>query len=167
LVARLYRGALYADNATPSTRSLRAARAVRRIKIMFRELVWPCLATVAALIVYFVLSINVGRARVKYKVPAPLISGDPNFERALRVQQNTVEQMVSFVPALWLFSLLVSPVWGAALGGLWCVGRIVYAWGYYQAAEKRGPGFGIGMLASLSLLIGSLVGVVMALMKGA
>ncbi len=107
---------------------------------------------------------NVGRARGKYNVPAPQTSGNPDFERVLRVQQNTLEQSIVFLPSLWLFTLLVDPKIGAGLGGLWIVGRILYAWGYYQAAEKRGPGFGIGLLATASLLIGSIYGAVKGLL---
>ena len=121
---------------------------------------WPSLATVIALLVYYVLCINVGRARAKYNVPVPKVSGDPNFERVLRVQMNTVEQLVIFLPLLWLFSFFISPVWGGVLGGIWAIGRIIYAWGYYQAAEKRTIGFGIGALVTLALFVGSIFGIV-------
>ncbi|MFM8006312.1 MAG: MAPEG family protein, partial [Dolichospermum sp.] len=46
----------------------------------------------------------------------------------LRVQQNTLEQLALFIPALWLFSIYISPIWGAALGVSWVLGRIAYAW---------------------------------------
>nr|WP_199294774.1 MULTISPECIES: MAPEG family protein [unclassified Trichocoleus] len=127
----------------------------------------PSLVTVLALILYFVVSINVGRARNKYKIAAPQMSGNPNFERVLRVQQNTLEQLILFLPALWLFSQFVNPVWGAGIGAVWVIGRVLYAWGYYQAAEKRALGFGISMLANVVLLLGSLAGIVVTLFKTA
>ncbi|MGC1199507.1 MAG: MAPEG family protein, partial [Geitlerinemataceae cyanobacterium] len=83
----------------------------------------------------------------------------PDFERVVRVQQNTLEQLILFIPALWLFSNFVSPVWGAGIGAVWILGRILFAWGYYQAAENRTVGFGISTLGTLTLLIGSLVGI--------
>ncbi|WP_413160712.1 MAPEG family protein [Capilliphycus salinus ALCB114379] len=126
---------------------------------------WPSLVTAIALLVYLVLTINVGRARAKYKIMPPQMSGDPNFERVVRVQQNTLEQLVLFLPALWLFSQFVSPIWGASLGAVWVVGRMVYAWGYYQAAEKRTLGFAIGSLTVLTLLGGALVGIIFPLLK--
>lgn len=132
---------------------------------MNNPMVLPALATILALIVYLVLGINVGRARARYKVPLPQITGNPDFERVYRVHQNTLEQIVIFVPALWVFSTFVSPLWGAALGWVWIVGRIVYAWGYYQAVEKRSVGFGISMLGTMGLLLGSLVGCVLALLR--
>jgi len=126
---------------------------------------WPSLVTALALLVYLVITINVGRARAKYKVPPPQMTGDPNFERVLRVQQNTLEQLVLFLPALWLFSLYVSPLWGAGIGAVWVVGRIAYAWGYYQAAEKRAVGFGIGSISGLVLLLGAFVGIILSLVN--
>lgn len=126
---------------------------------------WPSLVTAIALLVYLVLTINVGRARAKYKIVPPQMSGDPNFERVVRVQQNTLEQLVLFLPALWLFSEFVSPIWGAGIGAVWVAGRIVYAWGYYQAAEKRTLGFAIGSLTLLTLLGGSLVGIILPLVQ--
>ncbi|MGQ4648655.1 MAPEG family protein [Lyngbya aestuarii] len=126
---------------------------------------WPSLVTALALLVYLVITINVGRARLKYKVSPPQTTGDPNFERVLRVQQNTLEQLVFFLPALWLFSLYVSPLWGAGIGAIWVIGRIAYAWGYYQAAEKRAVGFGIGTISGVVLLLGSFVGIILSLVK--
>ncbi len=122
---------------------------------------WPSLVTVAALIVYFVVTINVGRARAKYKIMPPAMSGNPDFERVVRVHENTLEQMIAFLPALWIFSVFVSPIWAAAIGGVWVLGRIIYAWGYYQAAEKRVIGFAISSLTNMILLIGSLVGIIL------
>ncbi len=125
---------------------------------------WPSLVTVSALILYFALVFNVGRARAKYQVPPPQVSGNSDFERVFRVQQNTLEQLVLFLPGVWLFSQFVSPIWSAGIGAVWIVGRILYAWGYYQAAEKRTVGFGISSLMTLTLLGGSLVGIILTLL---
>ncbi|MBH8565214.1 MAPEG family protein [Nostoc sp. CENA67] len=119
------------------------------------------LITTLALLLYFVLTINVSRYRVKYKVSAPQMSGHQDFERVLRVQQNTLEQLVLFLPGLWLFSLYVSPLWGTGLGVVWLVGRIAFAWGYYQAAKKRVIGFAISSITTLVLLLGSLIGIIL------
>jgi glutathione S-transferase len=126
---------------------------------------WPSLVTASALLLYFIVTINVGRARFTYKVSPPQMSGNPDFERVLRVQQNTLEQMILFLPSLWLFSQFISPIWGSAIGAVWIIGRILFAWGYYQAAEKRAVGFGISTLATLALLGGSFTGIIMSLLK--
>jgi glutathione S-transferase len=126
---------------------------------------WVSLVTIAALIVFFVVTINVGRARAKYGIKPPAMSGNPDFERVLRVQQNTLEQLSIFLPALWIFANFVNPIAAASLGAVWVVGRIIYAWGYYQAAEKRGPGFGISTMATIILILGSLVGIGLNLIK--
>ncbi len=127
---------------------------------------WVMLVTVLALIMFFVVTINVGRARVKYGIQPPVMSGEPAFERSLRVQQNTLEQLVLFLPALWIFAMVVSYTYATVLGMVWVIGRILYAWGYYQAAEKRGLGFAVSILASNVLIVGSLVGLVLKIAKG-
>jgi glutathione S-transferase len=126
---------------------------------------WTSLVTALTMLLYLVITINVGRARAKYNVSPPQMTGDPNFERVLRVQQNTLEQMVFFLPVLWLFSFYVNPLWGAGIGAVWLIGRIVYAWGYYQEASKRTVGFGISSISSMVLLIGSLIGIIQFLIR--
>jgi glutathione S-transferase len=126
---------------------------------------WTSLVTALTMLLYLVITINVGRARAKYNVSPPQMTGDPNFERVLRVQQNTLEQMVFFLPVLWLFSFYVNPLWGAGIGAVWLIGRIVYAWGYYQEASKRTVGFGISSISSMVLLIGSLIGIILFLVR--
>jgi uncharacterized membrane protein YecN with MAPEG domain len=126
---------------------------------------YPALITVLTLILYFALIINVGQARKKYGIKPPAISGNLDFERVLRVQNNTVEQLIFFLPLLWLFSFYVNSLWAAGIGTIWLIGRVVYAWGYYQAAEKRFLGFAISSLSSLALLAGSLFGIVRSLLS--
>jgi glutathione S-transferase len=124
---------------------------------------WVALATVGALLLYMFVTTKVGSARSKYGVPAPAMTGNPDFERVVRVHQNTLEQLVVFLPALWLFGHFVSARYGAALGLVWIIGRALYAWGYYQSADKRGPGFGISIMATIILVLGSLGGIVRTL----
>jgi len=126
----------------------------------------PALTTLAALLLYVVVSINVGRARGKYKIEAPAVTGHPDFERVYRVQMNTLEQLVAFLPALWLFAFFVSPAWASTIGTAWIVGRVVYAAGYYRAAEKREAGFAITFVAFAVLWAGATWGVVRALLQG-
>ena len=121
--------------------------------------------TVSALIVYYITIINVGVARAKYDVQPPAMTGDPNFERALRVQANTLEQLILFLPLVWIFSYYVSELWGAILGGIWILGRVLYAWGYYQEAKKRTLGFGISGLSVMGLLLGCLISFALLLAK--
>ena len=121
---------------------------------------YPSLVTVFALILYFVVTIYVGFARAKYKISPPAMAGNSDFERVVRVHENTLEQLILFLPLLWLFSYYSSINYGTILGAIWIVGRILYAWGYYQAPEKRLIGFGLSNLASVFLLIGSLIAII-------
>ena len=114
------------------------------------------LATLLVAAVYFALTVNVGRARLRCKIAAPAVTGHPDFERRYRVQMNTVEQIVILLPVLWLCAVWVGDVPAAAGGALWSLGRILYAIGYYQAPEKRGVGFGLTMLPVVTMFIAAL-----------
>ncbi|MBU6354509.1 MAG: MAPEG family protein [Cyanobacteria bacterium REEB498] len=119
----------------------------------------PAVVTLAALITYQGTAMAVGQARVKHKVMPPATSGPEPFECALRVQQNTLEQLVFFLPTFWLAVLLGSPEWASLLGFIWVGGRVAYGVGYRMAPGKRGPGFGISFLSSVVLLLMAIVGV--------
>lgn len=108
----------------------------------------------------------VGRARVRHDIKAPAISGHPAFERAYRVQMNTLEQALMFLPLLWLAATHGFTGWAGIAGLVWLVGRIWYAVAYLNDPAKRGPGFGISMLAQLALLVMAIVGISRAMMVG-
>ena len=109
--------------------------------------------TVLAIAFYFVTIINVGRMRQRHGIKAPAVTGNAEFERAYRVQMNTLESMPMFLPLLWLATLYLGGWMPAALGLLWIVGRILYMHNYMKAPDKRGPGFVIQMLAQVGLLL--------------
>ena len=111
-----------------------------------------------ALLEYFTFGMLVGRARGKFNVPAPATTGHPEFERTFRVQQNTLEQLIIFVPSMLVFGAHVSAAVACALGLVFVVGRVLYFRGYVAEAAKRGTGFAVSALANLALLLGGLIG---------
>jgi uncharacterized membrane protein YecN with MAPEG domain len=116
-----------------------------------------------ALMEFVVFGMLVGRARGRYGVKAPATSGHEVFERYFRVHYNTMELLVVFVPAIWLFGLYVSPRWGAVLGVIYLVGRILYIRGYVTDPARREFGFGMSVAPIFVLLIGALLGAAGAL----
>ena len=116
-----------------------------------------------ALVQYLYFTLRCGQARGRFGIPAPAMTGAPEFERRLRVQENTVEQLVIFVPALILFARYVSEPIAAGLGLVFILGRALYARGYLLDPAKRGPGFGLTLLANGVLLLGGLIGAIVAL----
>jgi glutathione S-transferase len=120
------------------------------------------LVIVLALIEYMVLGGIVGYARGKYGIKAPACTGSAEFERAFRVHMNTLEGLIVFLPGLWFFGMFISPVWAAVIGLVGIAGRAFYARGYLADAEKRGIGAMICGLVNMVLLIGSLVGLIIA-----
>jgi len=124
------------------------------------------IVTLLALLEYMAFGILVGRARAKYGIKAPATSGDPIFERYFRVHQNTGEQLLVFVPALWVFGSFASEGWGALLGLLFIAGRALYMRGYVADPEQRGVGFLVGFVANIVLVLGGLIGASAAALRG-
>ena len=110
------------------------------------------------LLEYVVIFMAVGKARVTSGIEAPAVTGDPVFERHIRVQQNTVEQLVLVLPAMWLFASVVRPDVAAGLGMLFVIGRFMYFRAYVADPKKRGTGFIIGGLATLVMVLGAVIG---------
>lgn len=121
------------------------------------------LAILVAILLCFVLGALVGAARAKFNVPAPLPTGHPEFDKRNRVHINTLEQLALFLPAIFLAAPVLGDQVTAITGLVWSLGRIIYARGYYADPGKRGPGFGITMLATLVLIIGAGYGAVATL----
>jgi uncharacterized MAPEG superfamily protein len=110
-----------------------------------------------ALFEYLVFALLTGRARQTYNIEAPATTGHPVFERWYRVQQNTVEQLVVFLPALFLFAYNGHTRLAGWLGLLFVVGRVVYARSYVADPKSRSVGFGLGFIAVVLLLVGALL----------
>ena len=125
------------------------------------------IVTVLAVLLFFWTGYQVAGMRGKHAIQAPATTGHPEFDRAYRVQMNTLEQLVIFLPLLWIANAyfhMLSPFLVGALGLVWIVGRIIYAFAYMTDPAKRGMGFTISILATAGLLILSIVGIVQAWM---
>ena len=127
---------------------------------------YTALVTLFAVLLYFYTGILVARARQKFGVIAPATTGNPDFERVFRVQQNTLEWMPIFLPLLWFFVLYVNDCGAALLGLVWLAGRILYIRGYTEAADKRHRGFAMQAFACGALLVGTLAGIVWRMANG-
>src|SRR5450830_2161206 len=111
------------------------------------------------------IGVKVGRARGRYDIKAPAVTGNEMFERAYRVQMNTLENAVLLLPALWLYAGFIGDRGAAVIGAVWLVARIWYALAYQSDPSKRGPAFGLAMLAFVGLAAGAIWGVVKVLMQ--
>ena len=115
------------------------------------------IVTVLALVQYMFFGIQVGGAHQKYGVPVPAMSGDPQFERVNRVHQNTLEQLVVLIPALWMYAYFVNPLWGAGMGTVYLVGRFIYRAEYLKDPSTRTLGFTLSFLPSAVMSVWVLV----------
>jgi glutathione S-transferase len=119
------------------------------------------IVTILALAQYVFFGIQVGGARQKYGVKAPAMSGDPQFDCVHRVHQNTQEQLVVMLPALWLYAHYVNPLWGTGLGVVYLIGRFIYSAAYRKDPSTRGLGFMLTLLPIVLMLAWVLIVAVM------
>ena len=125
-------------------------------------MVWLHVVTVLVVAQYMGFGILVGWARGRYEVHAPAVTGHPMFERLYRVHMNSLEQMVTLLPAMYLSAQFWSPMWSAAAGVAYIVGRFVYLKAYANDPKSRTLGFVLGYFPIMGLLAATLVGAVMA-----
>ena len=126
----------------------------------------PALVALLTVLLLFGTLWAVGHARGKHGIKAPAISGHPAFERAYRVQMNTLENTVMFLPTLWLAAHYGFSGWAGVAGLVWIVGRVWYALAYLKDAGKRGPGFVLGMLGWAATLVMACIGVGRVMLLG-
>lgn len=126
----------------------------------------PALVTLLAVLLMFGTAFAVGLARGRYRIQAPATSGHPAFERAFRVQMNTLEATLLFLPTLWLAAHYGFAFWAGIAGLVWAAGRTWYALAYLQEAARRGGGFVLGMAAWAATLLMALTGLGRAVLTG-
>lgn len=122
------------------------------------EYAYPGIVSALALLVYYFTLFKAGMARGRFNVPAPSHDGPEEYQRYVRAHLNTLEHLALFLPGIWLFAFAVSPVWAAGIGIIWPIGRLMYALGYYENADKRSIGLYISMPPIYIFVLGSLIG---------
>ncbi len=120
--------------------------------------------TLLAITITIAFAILVSRVRRQFHIDPPTVTGPGEFERTVRVHANVVENMVLFVPALWLATFYFQGWIPPVIGLVWCLARIVYGMGYRSEAARRLPGFIVSQLALLALVILAAIGLVNAWM---
>ena len=121
---------------------------------------YASLIVLLALLQYVWFTMRVGISRGKYHVDAPSCEGDENWERLFRIQQNTMEQLIVFIPASYAFAYYMSATWVLLAGGLYIIGRFLYSAEYLKDPKTRTPGMTITLLANVILLAGALFGLI-------
>ncbi len=128
-------------------------------------MVWVDIVGLLAVVQLFVFGTLVGRARGMYGVAAPATTGHPVFERYYRVQMNTVEALLVFLPGLYLGARYWSPKYAALLGVIYLIGRVIYLVAYVSDPKKRSLGFSLSMVPAIALVIAALVGAIRAALQ--
>ena len=126
----------------------------------------PALVVLLTIILQFGTVYAVGRARGKYDIKAPATSGHPAFERAYRVQMNTLENVAMFLPSLWLAVHYGYVLWAGVAGLVWVLGRVWYALAYLRDPKKRGSGYLVSMIGWAVLVVMAVLGLGRAMLAG-
>lgn len=123
---------------------------------------WTATVTLLIGLFYFYAAFRVGNLRGKHGIKAPATAGNPEFERAYRVQLNTLEQMGIILPFLWVAAFYpIGWAWLAPLVGfIWVISRIIYLAGYMADPDKRLAGAMLGGICNLALFIIAAIGVI-------
>jgi hypothetical protein len=124
------------------------------------------IVTALAILQFIVFAFRVGAARGKFGVKAPAVTGNEIFERYFRIQQNTLEMLIAFIPGLYLFSRYWNSLWAAGIGVVYLVGREIYAASYAKDPASRSLGYGLSFLPTVILLAGGLIGALWQLIHG-
>ncbi|HEX2760122.1 MAG TPA: MAPEG family protein [Rhizomicrobium sp.] len=115
------------------------------------------IVTLLAVLISLAFMIGVARTRSHVRIDAPAMTGHPDLERAVRIQANTVEQFVIFLPSLWLAALYFQGWAPPVIGLVWCLGRVLYAF-VYGTHKQRFPGFALTIFPTLILIVLAAIG---------
>ena len=118
-----------------------------------------------SLLQYLAFITRTGLARGKFGIQAPAMTGNEHWERILRVQQNTAEQLHVFIPAVASFAHFTHSTWVLVPGSLYITGRQYYSMTYVRNPAKRAPGMVMTFVANVILVIGALIGVMIEMMN--
>ncbi len=121
------------------------------------------LVAILAVLQFMTFGALTGNARTRSGLKAPAITGHEGFERMYRVQMNTLELLVAFLPALFLAAKYWPAWWVAGLGVVYLVGRLMYWRAYVSDPLTRGTGFMLSMLPTSFLAILALAGIILSL----
>lgn len=127
------------------------------------KIAWIFILLALAQYIYFVG--RTGFSRGKFGIKPPNMTGHEVWERYLRVQLNTLEQLIVFVPALLAFAQFISPKWVCIPGAIFVFARQYYSYLYIKDPMSRTPAFALTFFTNIGLVVSSLVGIAISLFQ--
>ena len=124
---------------------------------------YTAIIILVALMQFTFFTIRTGLARITYGVKAPSTAGHETWERLYRIQQNTMEQLIVFIPGMVIFAMYVSETWALLPGIVFIVGRGLYSFKYLKDPASRGSGMALTFLSTIGLGVAGLIGLGLSL----
>jgi glutathione S-transferase len=87
------------------------------------------------------------------------------FKRAYRIQMNTQEGALVFLPALWICAVGWSDQLAGALGGIWIAARVWYALAYAADPTSRRSAFLLSQAIYVVTWLGGAAGLVLSALR--
>lgn len=110
-----------------------------------------------ALTQFTFFAIRTGLARITYGVKAPSTAGHETWERLYRIHQNTMEQLIVFIPGMVIFAMYVSETWALLPSIVFIVGRRLYSFKYLKDLASRVTGMALTFLHTIGLGVAGLI----------
>ena len=134
---------------------------------------WACAMTLGVALLLSCTAGWVGLQRLRLGIKAPEITRvapgdaghDEPFKRAYRIQMNTQEGALVFLPALWICAFGWSDRLAGALAGLWIAARVWYALAYAADPTSRRPAFLLSQAIYVVTWLGAAAGLALAALR--
>ena len=124
---------------------------------------YTAIIILVALMQFTFFTIRTGLARITYGVKAPSTAGNETWGRLYRIQQNTMEQLIVFIPGMVIFAMYVSETWALLPGIVFIVGRGLYSFKYLKDPASRVTGMALTFLSTIGLAVAGLIGLGLSL----
>lgn len=121
------------------------------------------LVAIIAILQFLFFGVKTGKARAASGLKAPTMVGDEGFERMYRVQMNTLEVLIIFLPALFIAGKYWPSTLVAVIGLVYVFGRFMYWHAYVTRPKSRSFGFLLSIAPTIALILMSLLGIILTI----
>ena len=117
------------------------------------------LVTLANLALLQFVAFQCGTMRGKHQVPPGTTVGPEEFNRHYRAQANLMENLLVFLPSVWLLGYYGDARLAGVVGTVFLLARVAYHRAYISEPTTRLKAFLVGIACSAVALLGAVVSI--------